>query len=324
MTPISTTATARDRHRTEAAGWAWGLAGVLAFSLTLPLTRVAVRELDPWLIGLGRALVAALPAAAYLWFARAPRPSAAQWRTLAVVGLGVILGFPVATSIGLQTVPAAHGAVVVGLLPLASALFATWLGGERPSARFWLWAVAGSLVVLVFAWRHGDGALARGDLWLLLAVALGGLGYAEGGRLARSLGGPAVICWALVLAAPVLALPVAWLAGRQAWPVSGATWGAFAYLALVSQWLGFFAWYRGLALGGVARVGQAQLLQVFLTIAAAAAVFGEAVASSTWVYAALVAVAVALGRRAGVASPSAALAPGAAPSPHDEPRNPRP
>ncbi|HRZ00735.1 MAG TPA: DMT family transporter [Burkholderiaceae bacterium] len=324
MTPISTTATARDRHRTEAAGWAWGLAGVLAFSLTLPLTRVAVRELDPWLIGLGRALVAALPAAAYLWFARAPRPSAAQWRTLAVVGLGVILGFPVATSIGLQTVPAAHGAVVVGLLPLASALFATWLGGERPSARFWLWAVAGSLVVLIFAWRHGDGALARGDLWLLLAVALGGLGYAEGGRLARSLGGPAVICWALVLAAPVLALPVAWLAGRQAWPVSGATWGAFAYLALVSQWLGFFAWYRGLALGGVARVGQAQLLQVFLTIAAAAAVFGEAVAPSTWVYAALVAVAVALGRRAGVASPSAALAPGAAPSPHDEPRNPRP
>jgi drug/metabolite transporter (DMT)-like permease len=324
MTPISTTATARDRHRTEAAGWAWGLAGVLAFSLTLPLTRVAVRELDPWLIGLGRALVAALPAAAYLWFARAPRPSAAQWRTLAVVGLGVILGFPVATSIGLQTVPAAHGAVVVGLLPLASALFATWLGGERPSARFWLWAVAGSLVVLVFAWRHGDGALARGDLWLLLAVALGGLGYAEGGRLARSLGGPAVICWALVLAAPVLALPVAWLAGRQAWPVSGATWGAFAYLALVSQWLGFFAWYRGLALGGVARVGQAQLLQVFLTIAAAAAVFGEAVAPSTWVYAALVAVAVALGRRAGVASPSAALAPGAAPSRHDEPRNPRP
>jgi drug/metabolite transporter (DMT)-like permease len=241
-----------------------------------------------------------------------------------VVGLGVILGFPVATSIGLQTVPAAHGAVVVGLLPLASALFATWLGGERPSARFWLWAVAGSLVVLVFAWRHGGGALARGDLWLLLAVALGGLGYAEGGRLARSLGGPAVICWALVLAAPVLALPVAWLAGRQAWPVSGATWGAFAYLALVSQWLGFFAWYRGLALGGVARVGQAQLLQVFLTIAAAAAVFGEAVAPSTWVYAALVAVAVALGRRAGVASPSAALAPGAAPSPHDEPRNPRP
>jgi drug/metabolite transporter (DMT)-like permease len=324
MTPISTTATARDRHRAEAAGWAWGLAGVLAFSLTLPLTRVAVRELDPWLIGLGRALVAALPAAAYLWFTRAPRPSAAQWRTLAVVGLGVILGFPVATSIGLQTVPAAHGAVVVGLLPLASALFATWLGGERPSARFWLWAVAGSAVVLVFAWRHGDGALARGDLWLLFAVALGGLGYAEGGRLARSLGGPAVICWALVLAAPVLALPVAWLAGRQAWPVSGATWGAFAYLALVSQWLGFFAWYRGLALGGVARVGQAQLLQVFLTIAAAAAVFGEAVAPSTWVYAALVAVAVALGRRAGVASPSAAATPGAASSPHDEPRNPKP
>jgi drug/metabolite transporter (DMT)-like permease len=308
---------------TEAAGWAWGVAGVLAFSLTLPLTRLAVRELDPWLIGLGRALVAALPAAVYLWVTRAPRPSAAQWRTLAVVGLGVILGFPVATSIGLQTVPAAHGAVVVGVLPLTSALFATWLGGERPSLRFWIWALAGSAVVLVFAWRHGGGALARGDLWLLLAVALGGLGYADGGRLARGLGGPAVICWALVLATPVLVLPVAWLASRQAWPVSGATWGAFAYLALVSQWLGFFAWYRGLALGGVARVGQAQLLQVFLTLAFAATLFGESVAPSTWIYAALVMLAVALGRRASVAAaPAPAASADALPS--RSPRNTRP
>lgn len=309
-------------RQAESAGWIWGLLGVAAFSLTLPMTRVAVRELDPWLIGLGRALVAALPAAAYLWFTRAPRPSSKQWRVLAVVALGVILGFPVATSIGLKTVPAAHGAVVVGLLPLATALFATRLGGERPSARFWFWALSGSVVVLAFAWTHGGGRLATGDLWLLLAVALGGLGYAEGGRLARSLGGPAVICWALVLAAPLLALPVAWLVWQQTWPVSGTTWGAFAYLALVSQWLGFFAWYRGLALGGIARVGQAQLLQVFLTIAAAATVFGEVVAPSTWVYAALVVLAVALGRRAGVASAPTTLTPGAAPSSRGEPRTP--
>lgn len=322
VAPPSPSNVAPAQHA-EAAGWVWGLLGVAAFSLTLPLTRLAVRELDPWLIGLGRALVAALPAAAYLWFTRAPRPSAEQWRILAVVAVGVILGFPVATSIGLQTVPAAHGAIVVGLLPLASALFATWLGGERPSARFWLWALAGSAVVLAFAWRHGGGALARGDLWLLLAVALGGLGYAEGGRLARSLGGPAVICWALVLAAPLLALPVAWLAWHQTWPVSGATWGAFAYLALVSQWLGFFAWYRGLALGGVARVGQAQLLQVFLTIAAAASLFGEAVAASTWIYAALVVLAVALGRRASVAAVPSGHAPGVTPSTPARPTTPR-
>jgi drug/metabolite transporter (DMT)-like permease len=280
----------------ESRGLLLGFIGVLIFSLTLPMTRVAVAELDAWLIGLGRAVVAAMPAAAYLAWRQAPRPRRAEWSALAAVAIGVIVGFPVCSSIGMQTVPAAHGAIVVGVLPLATALFAAWLGGERPSKAFWLFAVAGSAVVLVFAWRSGGGGFATGDLWLLAAVMLGALGYAEGGRLARTIGGPEVICWALVVTAPLLVVPVAWLAWRQPWPVATTTVLAFTYVTLFSQFLGFFAWYRGLAEGGLARVGQVQLLQVFLTIGFAGLLFGETIDPATWGYATLVVALVAAGR----------------------------
>lgn len=285
---------ARAMH--EARGLLLGFIGVLIFSLTLPMTRVAVAQLDPWLIGFGRAVLAAIPAALYLAWRRAPRPARADWPPLAAVVIGVIVGFPVCSSIGMQTVPASHGAIVIGVLPLATALFAAWLGGERPSPGFWLFAVAGSVVVLVFAWRSGGGGFATGDLWLLAAVALGALGYAEGGRLARAIGGPEVICWALVVSAPLLLLPVAWLAMRQTWPVQATTLVAFGYVTLFSQFLGFFAWYRGLAEGGLARVGQIQLLQVFLTIGFAGVLFGESIDPATWGYAALVVALVAAGR----------------------------
>lgn len=273
---------------------------MLTFSLTLPMTRVAVAEMDPWLIGLGRAVLAAVPAAAYLRWTRARRPTRAQWPAMAAVIVGVIVGFPVCSSIGMATVPAAHGAIVVGVLPLATALFAALLAGERPSPTFWTFAAAGSAVVVHFAWVTGASGFAVGDLWLLAAVVLGALGYAEGGRLARTLGGPAVICWALVLAAPLLLAPTLWLAARQPWPVSSSTLLAFGYVTLFSQLLGFFAWYRGLAEGGLARVGQVQLLQVFLTIAFAAWLFGERIDPRTWLYAAAVAAIVAAGRLAAV------------------------
>lgn len=273
-----------------------GLIGVIAFSLTLPMTRVALRELDPWFIGLGRAVVAALPAALWLAATRSPWPSRTQMASLARVSLGVVVGFPVCSSIGMQTVPASHGAVVIGVLPLATALFAAWLGGERLSRAFWLCAIAGSAIVIAFALTQGAGRLAIGDLWLLAAVVLGAFGYAEGGRLAREIGGAQVICWALVCSAPLLLVPVAWLAWQQPWPLSAPVAASFAYVALVSQWLGFFAWYRGLALGGVARVGQVQLLQVFLTIGFATLFFGEVAPATTWLFAAAVAVTVFAGR----------------------------
>jgi drug/metabolite transporter (DMT)-like permease len=280
----------------ESRGLLLGFIGVLIFSLTLPMTRVAVVEMDPWLIGLGRAVVAAIPAALYLRWRRSPSLNRSHWLRLAAVAVGVIIGFPVCSSIGMRTVPAAHGAIVVGVLPLATAIFAAWLGGERPSASFWVCAVAGSMVVLVFAWRTGGGSLSAGDLYLLAAVVLGALGYAEGGRLAREIGGAEVICWALVITAPLLLAPVTWLALRQTWPVSAPAMLCFAYVALFSQFIGFFAWYRGLAEGGLARVGQVQLLQVFLTIGFAGLLFGETVDPATWGYATLVVGLVAAGR----------------------------
>ena len=282
-----------------------GLIGVAAFSLTLPMTRVALRELDPWFIGLGRAAVAAIPAALWLLAARSPWPNRSQLASLGRVSLGVVVGFPVCSSIGMQTVPASHGAVVIGVLPLATALFAAWLGGERLSRAFWFCAVAGSAIVIAFAVTQGAGRLAIGDLWLLAAVTLGAFGYAEGGRLAREIGAPQVICWALVCSAPVLFVPVAWLAWQQPWPWSAPVAASFAYVALVSQWLGFFAWYRGLALGGVARVGQVQLLQVFLTIGFATLFFGEVTPATTWLFAAVVVVTVFAGRVVAQANPPA-------------------
>lgn len=284
-------------------GYGCGLAGVLVFSLTLPMTRVAVMEWSPWLIGLGRALLAAVPAILLLWLTRSRRPDRHEWPGVILAAIGIVVGWPLTSTLAMASVPASHGAVVNGLLPLSTAAFAAWRSGERPSWAFWVWALAGAALVSVFALRQGHGALQTGDLWLLLSVLLGGLGYAEGARASRSLGGWRTICWALAISAPVLAAPVAWLAADAAMP-SAATAAAFLYLAFGSMFLGFFAWYRGLAMGGIARVGQVQLLQPFLTVAAAALFFREAVEPMTFAFAAAIVAVIAGGRRTIVRSAS--------------------
>ena len=287
----------------DRAGLWYGLLGVLSFSLTLPATRVAVAFLDPTVVGLGRALVAALLAAALLAATRQRLPTRAELRSLAIVASGVILGFPFLSAWALRQVPAAHGAIVIGLLPLATAFAAAVRVGERPSWQFWLASLAGSTVVIVFALVSGGG-LEMADLALLGAVAAGALGYAEGGRLARTLGGWQVISWALVLGAPFISIPVGialWQHGAAAPP---SAWLAFSYVAVISQFLGFFAWYRGLALGGVARVSQIQLLQPFLTLVASALLLHEQVTLATVLVALVVMLTVALGRRAAVARPA--------------------
>ncbi|MGY6268601.1 DMT family transporter [Achromobacter denitrificans] len=278
-------------------GYAYGFLGVLVFSLTLPMTRLAVSELQPLLIGLGRALVAAVPAIAMLWLTRARRPNREEWPGVILAALGIVVGWPLASSFAMQTVPSSHGAVFNGLLPLSTAAFAALRSGERPSPAFWAWALVGAALVTAYALRQGHGTLSLGDLWLLVAVVLGGMGYAEGARASRTLGGARTICWALAISAPVVALPVGWMAAQANWPATPVIL-ACAYLAFGSMFLGFFAWYRGLAVGGIARVGQVQLLQPFLTVVAAAALFGESVETSTYFFAAAVIVVIAGGRRA--------------------------
>ncbi|MDQ6662372.1 MAG: DMT family transporter [Chloroflexota bacterium] len=260
-------------HQTE--GFLMGSIGVLCFSFTLPATRLADPLLGGIVVGLGRALVAAVLALLLLVIRREPLPARRHWLGLVVVAVGVVVGFPLFSSLALQSLPASHGAVVTGLLPATTAVMAVVRAGERPSRLFWVSCLGGVLAVLFFAISQGAGQLQPADLLLLLAVLLGGLGYAEGGRLAREMGGWRVICWALVLMAPFLVLPVVFSFHLHANPAQPAAWLGFAYVSVVSMFLGFFAWYRGLAVGGVARIGQIQLFQPVLTLLWAALLLGE-------------------------------------------------
>ncbi|HEX3279565.1 MAG TPA: DMT family transporter [Thermoleophilaceae bacterium] len=261
---------------------ALGLLGVLGFSFTLPATRVAVEGLDPVFIGLGRAAVAALPATlliAFVW--REPLPDRRTVVRLGVVALGVVFGFPLLSALALRSLTSAHSAVIVGLLPAATAVMAVARAGERPSAGFWFASGAGLVAVLAFAATQGAGAPSGADLLVLGAVALGAVGYAEGGALARELGGARVICWALVLSVPIT-LPVGLAAGiSRGLDAPADDWLGFAYVSLVSMLLAFFAWYAALARGGVAKTGQVQLVQPLLTLVWSAALLGEHVGPAT-------------------------------------------
>ncbi|WP_296253679.1 DMT family transporter [Pseudomonas sp. UBA4194] len=284
----------------ENQGMALGLLAVIIFSLTLPMTRVVVQDINPLLAALSRAVMAAIPAAALLLWRREKLPTFAQFKGLCLVVVGVILGFPILSCWAMQTLPASHGALVNGLQPLMVALFAAWLSHERPSKAFWLCAALGSCLVLAYAVIQGAGTISAGDVLMLLAIVAGGLGYAEGGRLARDMGGWQVICWALVIASPLLLGPVLWLAWQHQGPVSTAAWWSLGYITLFSQFIGFFAWYAGLSMGGIARVGQVQLLQIFFTMALSALFFGEHIDHLTWVFAAAVVCTVVLGRKTAV------------------------
>lgn len=291
----------------ETRGLAWGFLGVVLFSLTLPATRAAVAHLDPLFVALGRALLAAGCAAAVLAVTGTRRPEPREWRLLALSAAGVVFGFPLFTTWAMRHVPASHGAVVLAVLPLATAAAGAVVARERPSTGFWAVGIAGSLVVVAFALREGGGELSLPDLALLGAVTSAALGYALGARAAATLGGWQAISWSLVLCIPLLA--PALLAHLPASPreVPAGAWAGFLYVALVSQYVGFFAWYRGLSMGGIARVGQLQLLQPFLTIAASAVLVAEPLRAEVLAFALAVVALVALGRRMPVrrASPPA-------------------
>jgi drug/metabolite transporter (DMT)-like permease len=279
-------------------GLVLGLVGVIGFSFSLPATRLALRDLDPWVVAFGRAAVAAALSGLVLAITRAPWPSRAQWRALAIVAAGVVVGFPLLTSLALHHRTSAHAAIVVGLAPAATAVMAVLRAGERPSRAFWAASAAGTAAVLVFAFVSGAGSLRVTDLELLLAVVLVGLGYAEGGALARELGGTRTICWALVLSAPLLLPVVALRVAQTGFHVHADSAFGFAYVAGISMFAAFFAWYAGLARGGVARIGQIQLAQAPLTLLWAGLFLGERVTLGSALTAVLVVGCVAATQRA--------------------------
>ncbi|MBY8825150.1 DMT family transporter [Sphingomonas colocasiae] len=259
------------------AGWGSGLLGVIIFSGSLPATRVAVADFSPLFLTSARAAIAALLGAAFLFGLRQARPAHADIVPLAIVSVGVVLGFPLLTALALQHIDAAHSIVFVGLLPLSTAIFGVLRGGERPKPAFWLFSTIGAAAVAGFALYRSDGGSMAGDLLMIAAILLCGLGYAEGGVLSRRLGGWQVISWALLLALPPMAvLALVTMPGGFA-DVGVPAWLGLGYVSVFSMLVGFIFWYRGLALGGIAGVGQLQLLQPFFGLVLAALLLREPV-----------------------------------------------
>ncbi|MEE2946054.1 MAG: DMT family transporter [Pseudomonadota bacterium] len=259
-------------------GWGSGLLGVLIFSGSLPATRVAVSELDPFFLTSVRAVLAAFLAISLLALFKEKLPLRKDLFSLVVVAFGVVVGFPLLTALALQHITAAHSIVFIGLLPLCTAAFGVLRGGERPTAFFWVFSVLGSAAVVGFALTQSAEASLIGDLFMVLAILVCGLGYAEGAQLSRHLGGWQVISWALVLSLPFMALFAIWT-----WPptLTGVTlpvWLSLGYVSIFSMLVGFVFWYRGLAIGGTAGVGQLQLLQPFFGLILAAILLAEPIA----------------------------------------------
>ncbi|MCF2506114.1 DMT family transporter [Dyadobacter sp. CY107] len=262
---------------TSFSGWVNGFLGVLIFSGSLPATKVAILDFSPLFLTLARAMIAGLLGLCILFVFREKRPSKAQLIPLAIVSLGVVVGYPLLSALALQYVTSAHSIVFVGMLPLCTAIFGVIRGSERPRPAFWLFSVLGSLLVTGYAFAQGISASPVGDLLMLLAIILCGLGYAEGAKLSKTLGGWQVICWALVLSLPFMTPVMFWLMPPSLSDISAEAWVGLAYVSLFSMLIGFIFWYRGLAQGGIAAVGQLQLLQPFFGLALAATLLHEPV-----------------------------------------------
>jgi len=289
-----------------------GALGVTIFALTLPMSRLAVGTPEaPQLSGIflasGRAVIAAMLSAIFLLATRAPWPRRADWLPLGVVALGVVFGFPLFTSIAMRHVEAVHASVIVGVLPLATALVGAWLHRQRPSGGFWLCAGLGTALVVAFAYvRSGQAGLqlAPADLLLLAGMACAAVGYGFGARLSQHMRADDVICWALLISLP-LNLTLAGMEYPQN-AIKIEAWLAFGYVAVFSMWLGFFAWYRGLALGGTVRVSQVQLLQPFLSMLFAIPLLGESLDLLTAGFGLAVMAVVFIGRKMPVSAPAPA------------------
>ncbi len=282
-----TTTTLANQRQINQGLWL-GLLGIAIFSVTLPMTRMAVGTADApqmsgFFIAMGRAVVAAALSGAFLLLTRAPLPRREDWLPLAITSGGVVFGFPLFTSFAMRYVEAMHASVIIGVLPLATAAVGALLHRQRPSLGFWLCAALGSVLVAVFAVMRGNASVTTGapggisvhgaDMLLVAAVLCAAVGYGYGARLSHHMQAEHVICWALVIALP-LTLPLSAYHWPTA-PLQSSAWWGFAYVAVFSMWLGFFAWYRGLALGGTVRVSQVQLVQPFLSMLVAVPLLGE-------------------------------------------------
>lgn len=275
-----------------------GLLAVFFFALTLPMSRFVVREVDPVTTGLFRCAIAGTLAAGMLLATRQPWPTRRQIKGLAASSVGIVYVYPIFVAWAMKFTPASHGSIVVGLLPLATAASAALLGHERPGRRFWAAAVAGSFIVVAYALFHGGGGLHAADIALIIAVVCSGVAYAEGGFLARAMGGWQVIAWVMAMNLPLVLIVLAFSMVRHGFHASGLTLAALIFMGVFNQFVAFFGWYKAMANVGVARVSQLQLLQPFMTVMIAAVTLNEFVSWDTWLALVAVMATVLIARRA--------------------------
>jgi len=281
----------------ETKGMLLGFIGVLMFSLTLPFTRIAVAELSPYFVTFGRSSLGGICALLLFAFTKPKLPTKNQLIRLTVIALGVVYGFPLFVSLAMKTLPSAHGGIVLGVLPLATAVVGALRFNERPSLAFWITAVTGSLLVITYASLNGSGGLASEDWLLFVAIASASIGYSEGGKLSEEMSSIEVISWALVLTLPINIFLTYQYIDFEISAVSSSAIISFVYVGLISMYIAFFFWYRGIALGGVARVGQVQLLQPFLTLVGAYFLLDEQITAMNIGFALCVLAVVVLGKR---------------------------
>lgn len=274
-----------------------GFVGILIFSLTLPVTKIVLVSFNPYFIAFGRALLAGLFALAYLSYTKASLPTKSDVVKLAVIALGVIFGFPILTTIAMEEGSSAHGAVILGMMPLATTVIGVIRFKERPSLGFWLVSILGAGLVVVYALLKNSGSFTYIDVLLVLGGICACVGYVEGGELSRKMSPPQVISWALVISLPVNLVATYFSFNTAYWDASSFTWMSFFYLGLFPMYLGFFFWYGGLAIGGIARVSQVQLIQPFCTLIAASLILGDQLTFMNMVFAFLVVSTVVLSKR---------------------------
>ena len=274
-----------------------GFIGILIFSLTLPVSKIAVLTFNPYFIAFGRACLAGLFALAYLLYKQYPLPSKTDLAKITVIALGVVFGFPIFTTVAMKEGSSSHGAVILGMMPLATTVIGVIRFKERPSIGFWLVSILGAGLVMTYALLKSSGSLSYIDGLLVLGGICACIGYVEGGELSRRMNPRAVISWALVISLPINIMATYFTFSPAYWSADPIALTSFIYLSLFPMYLGFFFWYEGLAIGGIARVSQVQLIQPFCTLLAASLFLGDPLTAMNMVFAFLVVSTVILSKR---------------------------
>ncbi len=281
----------------ETKGMLIGFVGILIFSLTLPVSKIAVLSFDPYFIAFGRAMLAGMVALTYLSYKKEILPSKADFLKFVVIALGVVFGFPIFTTVAMTEGSSSHGAVILGMMPLATTVIGVIRFKERPSLGFWLVSLLGAALVVVYALLKSSGSFTYIDGLLVFGGICACVGYVEGAELSKKMNPRSVISWALVISLPINIVMGYVTFSEQYIHAGPIAWTSFLYLSLFSMYIGFFFWYEGLAIGGIARVSQVQLTQPFCTLLAASILLGDSLTVMNLVFAFLVVSTVILGKR---------------------------